>query len=88
MQEIVGPNLPAFTKDDLKKLKNGLDFIGINHYTSFYAKDCMFSQCKPGPGASKTEGFALRTSIKDGHFIGEPVCSLIFLSFNICKKRK
>ncbi|KAL5578908.1 hypothetical protein UlMin_011350 [Ulmus minor] len=72
MQEILGSDLPSFSKDDAEKLKSGLDFIGINHYTSFYIKDCLFSPCEPGPGSSKTEGFALRTAQKDGIFIGQP----------------
>ncbi|KAL5578905.1 hypothetical protein UlMin_011347 [Ulmus minor] len=72
MQEILGSDLPSFSKDDVEKLKSGLDFIGINHYTSFYAKDCLFSPCEPGPGFSKTEGFALQTPQKDGIFIGQP----------------
>ncbi|KAJ4838709.1 hypothetical protein Tsubulata_003150 [Turnera subulata] len=72
MQEILGSNLPAFSKNEVKKLKNGLDFLGINHYSSFYIKDCMFSSCDQGPGISKTEGFAFRTAQRDGLFIGKP----------------
>nr|XP_015884815.2 beta-glucosidase 45-like isoform X2 [Ziziphus jujuba var. spinosa] len=71
VQEIIGNDLPVFTEYDLEKLKSGLDFIGINHYTSFYAKDCIFSTCE-GTGASKTEGFVSRTAKKDGIYIGEP----------------
>ncbi|GLT83242.1 hypothetical protein SLE2022_015430 [Rubroshorea leprosula] len=71
MQEILGSDLPMFSQYDLKKLKNGLDFIGINHYTSFYSKDCMFSLCEAGPGVSRTEGFSLRTPEKDGVLIGK-----------------
>nr|GEW99220.1 beta glucosidase 46 [Tanacetum cinerariifolium] len=36
MKDILGSLLPEFSNDSLGKLKNGLDFIGINHYTSFY----------------------------------------------------
>ncbi|KAK9267614.1 hypothetical protein L1049_010045 [Liquidambar formosana] len=71
MQKILGSILPVFLKNDLEKLKKGLDFIGINHYTSFYIKDCIFSVCEPGPGVTKTEGLILRTPQKDGVFIGE-----------------
>ncbi|XP_017978572.1 PREDICTED: beta-glucosidase 47 isoform X3 [Theobroma cacao] len=71
MQEILGSDLPVFSNHDQKKLKSGLDFIGVNHYTSFYIRDCMFSVCEQGPGSSKTEGFALRTALKDGIFIGK-----------------
>ncbi|KAH9748142.1 Beta-glucosidase 47 [Citrus sinensis] len=72
MYEILGSSLPSFSKNDLEKLKNGLDFIGINHYTSFYVKDCIFSVCEPGPGNCKTEGSILRTAKRNGVLIGEP----------------
>ncbi|KAM1005103.1 hypothetical protein ACFX2J_005179 [Malus domestica] len=73
MQELLGADLPAFSKSDVEMLKKtGLDFIGLNHYTSCYSKDCMFSVCESGTGASRTEGYALRTFEKDGVFIGEP----------------
>lgn len=72
MHEILGSDLPVFSKYELEKLKSGVDFIGINQYTSFYVKDCMFSTCEQGPGVSKTEGLYLRTAQKDGFFIGQP----------------
>ncbi|KAJ9562954.1 hypothetical protein OSB04_008114 [Centaurea solstitialis] len=72
MKNILGSLLPDFSNDYLKKLKNGfLDFIGINHYTSFYAKDCLYSTCERGPGVSKTEGYYLRTALKNNVLIGE-----------------
>ncbi|KAK9267508.1 hypothetical protein L1049_009936 [Liquidambar formosana] len=71
MKKILGPTLPEFSSSDREKLKKGLDFIGINHYTSFYVQDCIFSECEAGRGVSKTEGFYLQTSQKDGLPIGE-----------------
>lgn len=76
MYEILGTSLPTFSLNDLKKLHDGLDFIGINHYTSLYAKDCMFSACEFGMGSSRTEGYAQQTGQKDGINIGEPVYDL------------
>lgn len=73
MYEILGSSLPTFSKNDMQKLHEGLDFIGINHYTSLYAKDCMFSACEFGMGSSQTEGYAQQTGQKDGINIGEPV---------------
>ena len=73
MKEILGSILPDFSSNDKEKLKNGLDFIGINQYTSFYVQDCIASICKPGPGVTKTEGSYQRSSQKDGVPIGEPV---------------
>ncbi|OVA10571.1 Glycoside hydrolase [Macleaya cordata] len=71
MQDILGSSLPLFSDNDKKKLQSRLDFIGINHYTSLYIKDCIFSTCEQGLGTSKTEGFAFQTGEKDGVSIGE-----------------
>ncbi|XP_019239518.1 PREDICTED: beta-glucosidase 18-like isoform X2 [Nicotiana attenuata] len=70
MQQILGTNLPVFSNNDLKKLNNGLDFIGINHYTAAYIKDCLYSACENG--TSWSEGSYFRTTEKDGAYIGEP----------------
>ncbi|KAK7838922.1 beta-glucosidase 47 [Quercus suber] len=50
MKEILGSILPEFSSNDREILKNGLDFIGINQYTSYYVQDCISSICEPGPG--------------------------------------
>lgn len=39
MQEIVGERLPKFSKSEVEDLKKSYDFVGINHYTSFYMYD-------------------------------------------------
>uniref|UniRef100_A0A5B7ATG9 Putative strictosidine beta-D-glucosidase n=1 Tax=Davidia involucrata TaxID=16924 RepID=A0A5B7ATG9_DAVIN len=39
MRHNVGPRLPHFTPAESKKLKGSYDFIGVNYYTSRYAKD-------------------------------------------------
>lgn len=75
MQQILGTNLPAFSSNDLKKLNNGLDFIGINLYTAAYIKDCLYSACENG--TSWSEGSYFRTTEKDGVYIGKPVSTLI-----------
>lgn len=73
MDDILGPILPEFSSNDKEILKSGLDFIGINQYTTFYVQDCISSICEPGPGVTKTEGFSRQCSEKDGVHIGEPV---------------
>lgn len=35
----VGSRLPRFTKAESALLKGSLDFVGINHYTTFYARE-------------------------------------------------
>ncbi|KAK7292396.1 hypothetical protein RIF29_08175 [Crotalaria pallida] len=56
METILGTILPKFSSTDKVKLRRGLDFIGINHYSSYYVRDCILSMCEPGPGISTTEG--------------------------------
>jgi beta-glucosidase len=52
-------------------LQNRVDFIGVNHYTAIYAKDCISSPCE----LNTYEGNALvfATGEKDGVRIGKPV---------------
>ncbi|KAL5553664.1 hypothetical protein UlMin_041065, partial [Ulmus minor] len=38
MRERVGSGLPTFSRSEASLLKGSLDFMGINHYTSFYAR--------------------------------------------------
>lgn len=38
MRELVGNRLPNFTEDEKKMVAGSIDFIGINYYTSHFAK--------------------------------------------------
>ncbi|KAL5553666.1 hypothetical protein UlMin_041067 [Ulmus minor] len=38
MRERVGSRLPTFSRSEASLLKGSLDFVGINHYTTFYAR--------------------------------------------------
>lgn len=72
MRKILGPNLPEFTSKQKKKLQTTkLDFIGLNHYTTLYLKDCIFSPCEVDP----IDGDALVVTLaeRDGVLIGEVV---------------
>jgi beta-glucosidase/6-phospho-beta-glucosidase/beta-galactosidase len=73
MQKILGNILPEFSSNDKEKLKSGLDFIGINYYTGYYVKDCIYSKCEPGPWITRTEGLFEQSALKDGVPIGKPV---------------
>ncbi|XP_077227896.1 beta-glucosidase 18-like isoform X1 [Tasmannia lanceolata] len=70
MREILGSRLPTFSSEDRTKLQNKLDFIGINHYSSLYVKDCMFFPCQSN--ASEGDRFAMSTGERDGIPIGTP----------------
>ncbi|XP_038688812.1 uncharacterized protein LOC119987970 [Tripterygium wilfordii] len=72
MRKVLGSILPEFSGTDKQKLKQGLDFIGVNHYSSYFVQDCIFSSCEHGPGTSKTEGSYRQTSEKNGVPIGKP----------------
>ena len=39
MKKLVGDRLPRFTSDDSESMAGSLDFVGINHYTSLYARN-------------------------------------------------
>ncbi|OEL22567.1 Beta-glucosidase 5 [Dichanthelium oligosanthes] len=39
MKKNVGSRLPSFTKVQSEAIRDTLDFIGINHYDSFYVND-------------------------------------------------
>ncbi|XP_042511649.1 beta-glucosidase 18-like [Macadamia integrifolia] len=69
MRQILGPMLPTFSEEEKEKLTNKLDFIGINHYTTLYAQDCLFSQCNLT--TSQIDAFAYTTGERDGIPIGD-----------------
>ncbi|KAK1684117.1 hypothetical protein QYE76_044965 [Lolium multiflorum] len=70
MREMLSSNLPEFTPAEKMLLQNRVDFIGVNHYTAIYAKDCISSPCE----LNTYEGNALvfATGEKDGVRIGKP----------------
>ena len=39
MRSRVGSRLPTFSKSEAALVKGSLDFVGINHYTTFYARN-------------------------------------------------
>jgi beta-glucosidase len=83
MHKILGPNLPEFTLKQREKLRvTKLDFIGLNHYSTWYVKDCIFSSCELDP----TVGDARVASLveRDGVHIGKEV-TIKLLNINSCQ---
>lgn len=70
MRQVLGLRLPTFSSEDRRKLQNKLDYIGVNHYTSNYAKDCMFSPCEEG--SIDSTAFVITTGERNGIPIGTP----------------
>ena len=74
MRKILGSDLPVFTSENRNLLlKTKLDFIGINHYSTMYVKDCILSQCVLN--SFEGNGLLATTGQKDGKLIGNPVCN-------------
>lgn len=49
MKRLAEDRLPRFTEDEKKLVKGSFDFIGINYYTSAYAKDTSKSAATSPP---------------------------------------
>ncbi|WRX29490.1 Glycoside hydrolase family 1 - like 10 [Theobroma cacao] len=71
MRQYHGSELPRFSPEETEYVKGSIDFIGINHYSTLYAKDCIHSHCALG-GDHFIRGFAYTTGERDGILIGEP----------------
>lgn len=83
IRQVVGSRLPVFTMEEREILRNSVDFIGINHYTTLYAKDCMLTPCNSiysGLG----DALVYLSGDRDGILIGEPV-SQMCVCVCVCK---
>uniref|UniRef100_A0A0D3FXX1 Beta-glucosidase n=1 Tax=Oryza barthii TaxID=65489 RepID=A0A0D3FXX1_9ORYZ len=76
MRQILGGRLPSFSPEDRRKLRYKLDFIGVNHYTTLYAWDCMFSACPQGQETQ--HALAAVTGESNGLPIGTPTAMPTF----------
>ncbi|KAM0855157.1 hypothetical protein ACQ4PT_049956 [Festuca glaucescens] len=76
MREMLSSNLPTFSPAEKRLLQNKVYFIGVNHYTAIYAKDCISSPCD----LNTYEGNALvlATGERDGVRIGKPTAIVGF----------
>lgn len=78
MRRYHGSELLTFTSEERQLMRDSIDFLGLNHYSTLYAKDCIYSSCTcfvpscvPG-GDRAIRGFVSTTGIRDGVAIGEP----------------
>ncbi|CAN1243218.1 Beta-glucosidase 18 [Linum perenne] len=72
MRLYLGATLPSFTVEQRDYVKGSIDFIGLNHYSTLYAKDCLHSSCPPGGSDHAIRGYAYTTGERDGATIGQP----------------
>ncbi|GMH25532.1 hypothetical protein Nepgr_027375 [Nepenthes gracilis] len=47
MRQYHGKELPNFSREERELVKGSLDFIGVNHYSTLYATDCLHFPCSP-----------------------------------------
>nr|XP_043628758.1 beta-glucosidase 18-like isoform X1 [Erigeron canadensis] len=69
IQQYLGSRLPSFSLEEKNYMKNSIDFIGINHYSSIYAKDCTNSSCSATANRAM-QGFVDTVAERDGVLIG------------------
>jgi beta-glucosidase len=83
MRKLVGSRLPDFTAEQSEKLKKSFDFVGINYYTSNYAK------AAPAPNGLQqqygTDNWVEQTGVRNGVPIGPPVRVMVEISVLICR---
>ncbi|PSS06315.1 Beta-glucosidase [Actinidia chinensis var. chinensis] len=70
MRHYHGSELPRFSPEEREYIKGSIDFIGINHYSTFYTKDCIYSSCILG-GDRPIRGFVNTTGERNGVPIGD-----------------
>ncbi|KAD4178950.1 hypothetical protein E3N88_27541 [Mikania micrantha] len=70
MRKYLGNKLPSFSFQEQNFMKNSIDFIGINHYSAIYTKDCTNSSCS-AMGNCEIQGFLDKLVERDGVLIGE-----------------
>ncbi|KAF7822748.1 beta-glucosidase 18-like protein [Senna tora] len=71
MRHILGNQLPSFSDKEKSLIKGSLDFLGINHYSTLYAKDCLSFACSP-ESDRPISGFLETTGMRDDIPIGIP----------------
>ncbi|GMY25874.1 beta-glucosidase 40 [Fagus crenata] len=76
MRSRVGTRLPSFSKSEASLLKGSLDFVGINYYTTFYARHNSSDLIGKLLNDSIADSGAMTLPFKDGKAIGDKASSI------------
>ncbi|OIV94197.1 hypothetical protein TanjilG_28136 [Lupinus angustifolius] len=76
MKSRVGIRLPKFSQAESAIVKGSLDFVGINHFTTYYVKDDSMNITKRILKDALTDTGAVFLPFNGTHFIGEMTNSL------------
>lgn len=75
MQRLVGKRLPEISPKTAKFLLGSLDFVGINHYTTLYARNDRTRIRKFILRDASSDAAVITTSFRGGEAIGERAAS-------------
>ncbi|KAJ0091260.1 hypothetical protein Patl1_14158 [Pistacia atlantica] len=78
MKQIVKQRLPSFSIEEKKLVKGSFDFIGVNYYTTRYAKNIPIDFQAP-PISAIADRFITESTSKNGSFIGPKAEGSIFI---------
>ncbi|KAM0987103.1 hypothetical protein ACFX19_011421 [Malus domestica] len=76
MRSRVGSRLPTFSKSESALIKGSLDFVGINHYTTFYGSNDTADIIGHLLNDSLADSGAITLPFKDGKPIGDRANSI------------
>ncbi|KAA3486776.1 Beta glucosidase 41 isoform 1 [Gossypium australe] len=75
MRKLVGERLPQISPETSKLLVGAFDFIGINHYTTYYARNDRTQIRKLILQDASSDAAVITTSFREGAAIGEKAAS-------------
>uniref|UniRef100_A0A0E0LET6 4-hydroxy-7-methoxy-3-oxo-3,4-dihydro-2H-1,4-benzoxazin-2-yl glucosidebeta-D-glucosidase n=1 Tax=Oryza punctata TaxID=4537 RepID=A0A0E0LET6_ORYPU len=75
MQKLAGDRLPQFSTHASKLVSGSLDFVGINHYTTLYARNDRLRIRKLVMNDASTDSAVIPTAYRHGKKIGETAAS-------------